>query len=82
MSKSKFAGLAAQLAAEPKTQASKAIRAEVEDDKAPIYGRFSKSVRTAIKTMAIEEDSSVQALLGEAIDLLMRERGRHPFGER
>jgi hypothetical protein len=30
----------------------------------------------------IDENSSVQALLGEAIDLLMRERGKHPFGER
>jgi len=32
--------------------------------------------------MALEEETSMQALLGEAIDLLMRERGKHPFGER
>jgi hypothetical protein len=32
--------------------------------------------------MAIEEDTTVQALMGEAFDLLMRARGKHPFGER
>ena len=32
--------------------------------------------------MAIEEGTSVQALMGEAFDLLMRARGKHPFGER
>ena len=32
--------------------------------------------------MAIEEGTTVQALMGEAFDLLMRTRGKHPFGER
>ncbi len=32
--------------------------------------------------LAVEQDKTVQALLGEAIDLLMRQYDRHPFGER
>jgi hypothetical protein len=32
--------------------------------------------------MALDEDTTMQALLGEAVDLLMRDRGKHPFGER
>jgi hypothetical protein len=28
------------------------------------------------------EFPSIQAILGEAIDLLMRAHGKHPFGER
>ena len=42
--------------------------------------RFPGDSRRMVRP--IDENSSVQALLGEAIDLLMRERGKHPFGER
>ncbi|MGA9389293.1 MAG: ribbon-helix-helix domain-containing protein [Candidatus Sulfotelmatobacter sp.] len=43
---------------------------------------FSGELSKTLNLMAVEENSSVQSLLGEAIDLLMRERGKHPFGER
>jgi hypothetical protein len=29
-----------------------------------------------------ERDTTLQAILGEAIDLWLREQGKHPFGER
>jgi hypothetical protein len=32
--------------------------------------------------LALDTDVSIQALLGEAIDDLMRKHGKHPFGER
>jgi hypothetical protein len=50
--------------------------------KRTVAGHYSEELRKALNRMAIDENSSVQALLGEAIDLLMRERGKHPFGER
>jgi len=32
--------------------------------------------------LALERDVSLQALMGEAFDDLMRKYGKHPFGER
>ena len=35
-----------------------------------------------IKQLAAKEETTVNALVGEALDLLRRARGEHPFGER
>ena len=35
-----------------------------------------------MRQLALDEGTSVQALLGEAIDMLMRARDKHPFAER
>ena len=51
-------------------------------NKKALIAYFSPGVSKALRLMALEEETSMQALLGEAIDLLMRERGKHPFGER
>ena len=50
--------------------------------KKALIAYFSPGVSKALRQMALDEDSSMQSLLGEAIDLLMRDRGKHPFGER
>ena len=50
--------------------------------KKALIAYFSPGVSKALRQMALDEDSTMQALLGEAIDLLMRDRGKHPFGER
>jgi hypothetical protein len=50
--------------------------------KRTVAGHYSEELSKTLNRMAVDENSSVQALLGEAIDLLMRERGKHPFGER
>jgi hypothetical protein len=47
-----------------------------------VLGHFSPELSRTLNIMAIEEGTSVQALMGEAFDLLMRARGKHPFGER
>ena len=54
----------------------------VREGKKGVLGHFSSELSRALKIMAIEEDTTVQALMGEAFDLLMRARGRRPFGER
>ncbi len=43
---------------------------------------FPPEVSKGLKTLALKEDTTLQALVGEAIDLLMRDRGLHPFGAR
>lgn len=47
-----------------------------------VGGHFSPELSRALNILAAELGVSVQALLGEAIDLVMRQHGKHPFGER
>lgn len=91
MSASRFGGLKEALEAEEETTArserattaeSPASRAKAREGKKAVVGYFSPSVNRALRNLAADEDTTVQAMLGEAIDLLMRARGRHPFGER
>ena len=57
-------------------------RPRARDGKKGILGHFSPELSRALNLMAVEESTSVQALMGEAFDLLLRARGKHPFGER
>jgi hypothetical protein len=45
-------------------------------------GYFSPELSRTLNMMATERDTTLQAILGEAIDLWLRENGKHPFGER
>ena len=56
-------------------------RAPSRQGKRALGGHFSPELVRTMNVMAKTEDTTVQALLGEAIDLLMRARGKHPFGE-
>jgi hypothetical protein len=57
-------------------------RRPAREGKKGILGHFSPELSRALNIMAVEESTTVQALMGEAFDLLMRARGKHPFGER
>ena len=57
-------------------------RRPAREGKKGILGHFSPELSRTLNIMAIEETTTVQALMGEAFDLLMRARGKHPFGER
>ena len=50
--------------------------------KKAISGYFSPDVSRGLHLLAIEQETSLQALMGEAFDDLMRKYGKHPFGER
>jgi hypothetical protein len=58
------------------------------EGKVPIGGYFSPELSRTLHQLALDESISgqprvkIQALLGEAIDLLLQDRGKHPFGER
>lgn len=52
------------------------------EGKKAVAGYFSPEVSRGLHLLGLEQDKSLQALLGEAIDDLMRKYGKHPFGER
>lgn len=56
--------------------------AKAREGKKPVMGYFSPQVRRTLHQLALDEGTTIQALLGESLDLLMRARGKHPFGER
>ena len=57
-------------------------RAKARVGKRAVVGYFSPELARMLNVMATERDTTLQAILGEAIDLWLREQGRHPFGER
>lgn len=50
--------------------------------KKAISGYFSPEVSRGLHMLGLEIGLSLQALMGEAFDDLMRKYGKHPFGER
>jgi len=51
--------------------------------KKPIGGYFSPDMWRALHQLVLDgEAPSIQALVGEGLDLLLRSKGKHPFGER
>jgi hypothetical protein len=50
--------------------------------KKAVSGYFSPELSQAVHLLAVEQNASLQALLGEALDDLLRKYGKHPFGER
>jgi hypothetical protein len=50
--------------------------------KTMVAGYFSPEMARAVKLLAVERGLTVQALIGEALDLVLRQAGKHPMGER
>lgn len=57
-------------------------RAKARMGKRALVGYFSPELSRTLNVMATERDTTLQAILGEAIDLWLRENGKHPLGER
>lgn len=85
---SRFAGLKQQReasspeAAEPPQPVAGGRVRKPREGKKLVGGYFSQELSRGVNVLAAEQGTSVQALLGEAIDDLMRKHGKHPFGER
>ena len=85
---SRFKGLQGDMAAKaapaPTEVAATATssRPKAREGKKAIVGYFSEDMSRQFRMLAVEEDTTVQALIGEALDMLLRARGKHPFGER
>ncbi len=56
--------------------------AKARRGKTMIAGYFSQEMARAIKMLAVERGVTVQALIGEGLDAVLRQHQRHPFGER
>ena len=58
------------------------------EGKVPVGGYFSPELSRALHQLALDESEpgkprvKIQALLGEAVDLLLQSRNRSPLGER
>ena len=59
----------------------RAVMASGERRKA-VVSYLHPDVSVWLKQLAAREETTVNALVGEALDLLRRARGEHPFGER
>ena len=68
-------------AADPESTTS-AVKTPARVGKKAVSGYFSPDVSRGLHLLALEQGSSLQALMGEAFDDLMRKYGKHPFGER
>lgn len=66
----------------PERAGEGATRAAARQGKKAVSAYFSAEVSRGLNVLAAENGTTLQALLGEAIDLLMRQYGKHPFGER
>jgi hypothetical protein len=60
----------------------RSTRAKARENKRAVVGYYSPELQRTLNIMATERDTTLQAILGEAIDLWLREQGKHPFGER
>ena len=59
-----------------------AAPAKARIGKTMVAGYFSTEMARAVKLLAVERGVTVQALIGEALDLVLRQAGKHPMGER
>ena len=67
---------------EPTIATPATTRAQTRQGKKAVSAYFSPEVSRGLNMLAAEQGTTLQALLGEAIVLLMRQHGKHPFGER
>jgi Antitoxin-like ribbon-helix-helix len=80
---SRFEGLKASAATAPvKAEPARLGWKNPREGKKAVVGYYSPAVSRALHQLAVDTDSNIQALIGEAIDDLMRKHCRHPFGER
>jgi hypothetical protein len=66
----------------PTTEGVVPVRSAARQGKKAVSAYFSPEVSRGLNVLAAENETTLQALMGEAIDLLMRQYGKHPFGER
>ncbi len=68
------------VAAIPAAEPSTTTKARI--GKTMIAGYFTPQMARAVKLLAVERDTTVQALIGEGLDAVLHKYGKHPMGER
>lgn len=64
------------------SDAAEAPRGGARLGKKVVSGHFTTEMGRALHLLAVEQGTTLKALMGEAFDDLMRKYGKHPFGER
>ena len=64
------------------TAGPKSRKAKAREGKVAIVGYFSPELSIRLNVIKAQERKTTQALLGEAIDLLLIQHGQSPAGER
>ena len=82
MRKNAFANVAEHESRPPAAAVTPQSYPKHRQGKKALIAYFSPDVSKGLRQLALDEDTTMQALLGEAVDMLMRDRGKHPFGER
>jgi hypothetical protein len=54
---------------------------KAREGKTMVAGYFSPEFARAVKMLAVERGVSVQALIGEGLDEVLRRYGKHPLSE-
>ena len=62
--------------------APKSTKAKARIGKKAVVGYFSMELSQTLHAIAQQEDTRIQALLGESIDMLLTSRGQEPRRER
>lgn len=68
--------------AKPEQTAPKTTKAKARIGKKAVVGYFSPELSQELHDIADTEGTRIQALLGESIDMLLKDRGRKPLNER
>jgi hypothetical protein len=87
---SRFGAIKSERAARPSAQGAKTEaptpapggRTPARVGKKAISGYFTAEMSRDLHRLGLEQDKSLQALMGEALDDLLRKYGKHPYGER
>lgn len=57
-------------------------KAKARDGRVMVAGYFSPELSRSLRILAAERDVTVQHLVGEGLDFVLRHYGKHPMGER
>jgi hypothetical protein len=69
-------------ALEPAAPVTRSATPRARQDKTMVAGYFSQDLARAVKMLAVERGVTVQSLIGEGLDHVLRAHGKHPMGER
>jgi hypothetical protein len=73
---------AAPVFAPPNFAMPVAQKAKARDGRVMVAGYFSPELSRSLRILAAERDVTVQHLVGEGLDFVLRHYGKHPMGER
>lgn len=84
---SRFSAIKGKGAAAPAADVQASIsapvsKAKAREGKVMVGGYFSPDVRRRLHLVSLDEGVTIQNLIGEGLDAVMKARGMPPFGER